>query len=94
MDFFNFAGIHRPVKLYVTPTVYLLDITLQTTFKNTIGQLEFKSSVAVLKEPEGKEGKEQNSDIDMKYAIYDADGEKKTGLFIYLFACLFVAPSI
>ena len=29
-DFFNYAGIHRPVKLYTTPTSYIRDITITT----------------------------------------------------------------
>lgn len=30
-DFFNYAGIHRPVKLYTTPKTYVDDITVFTT---------------------------------------------------------------
>lgn len=29
-DFFNYAGIHRPVVLYTTPSVYIDDITVTT----------------------------------------------------------------
>ncbi len=29
-DFFNYAGIQRPVKLYTTPTIYIRDITVTT----------------------------------------------------------------
>jgi len=29
-DFFNYSGIHRPVKLYTTPLVYIKDITVKT----------------------------------------------------------------
>ena len=29
-DFYNYAGIHRPVILYTTPRVYVEDITLRT----------------------------------------------------------------
>lgn len=29
-DFFNYAGLHRPVLLYTTPTVYINDITVTT----------------------------------------------------------------
>ncbi|KAK6179765.1 hypothetical protein SNE40_012050 [Patella caerulea] len=31
MDFFNYAGIHRHVRLYTTPTTYIDDITVTTT---------------------------------------------------------------
>ena len=34
MDFFNYAGIQRPVKLYTTPySVHLDDITMATTLQ-------------------------------------------------------------
>lgn len=72
MDFFNYAGIHRPVKLYTTPTVHLLDINLDTDFKDTVGILNFTSSVAVL---EG--GKHPYENISMLYEIVDADGKQK-----------------
>ena len=29
-DFYNYAGIHRPVVLYTTPRIYVEDITLRT----------------------------------------------------------------
>jgi len=48
MDFFNYAGIHRPVKLYAIPAdIYLEDIFVTTSFdvdKNT-AQLTFELSV-------------------------------------------------
>ena len=34
-DFFNYAGIQRPVKLYTTPTTYIRDITLSTEVQGT-----------------------------------------------------------
>uniref|UniRef100_A0A8C1WPF0 Glucuronidase, beta n=1 Tax=Cyprinus carpio TaxID=7962 RepID=A0A8C1WPF0_CYPCA len=37
-DFFNYAGIHRPVLLYTTPTAHIDDITVETTFSDTIGK--------------------------------------------------------
>ena len=44
MDFFNYAGIHRPVKLYAVPAdIYLDEIFVTTSFdvdKNT-AQLTF-----------------------------------------------------
>ncbi|MFV0254871.1 MAG: beta-glucuronidase [Erysipelotrichaceae bacterium] len=40
-DFFNYAGIHRPVKLYTTPTSYLKDITLDTSFTNNTGIVKY-----------------------------------------------------
>ena len=73
MDFFNYAGIHRPVKLYVTPTVFLLDVTLETSFEDSIGILNFTSSIAAL-----DNDKWDNKDTSMLYEVYDADGEKKS----------------
>ena len=37
-DFFNYAGIHRSVKLYATPKVYVDDITVVTTIDGTTGE--------------------------------------------------------
>ncbi len=34
-DFFNYAGIQRPVKLYTTPTTYIRDITITTDVNGT-----------------------------------------------------------
>lgn len=36
-DFFNYAGIHRPVVLYTTPSVYIDDITVTTTSSESVG---------------------------------------------------------
>ena len=76
MDFFNYAGIHRPVKFYVTPTAFLLDISLGTLFEGSTGILNFKSSVAAM---EGDSGDGKSEDIKMKYTILDADANKKAG---------------
>lgn len=38
-DFFNFAGIHRPVWLYTTPKAYIRDITLVT---HNDGRLDYR----------------------------------------------------
>ncbi|WP_078431513.1 beta-glucuronidase [Metabacillus halosaccharovorans] len=35
-DFFNYAGIHRPVKIYTTPKIYVKDITVITELDGTI----------------------------------------------------------
>jgi beta-glucuronidase len=36
-DFFNYAGIQRPVKLYTTPNTYIRDITITTDIAGTDG---------------------------------------------------------
>ncbi|XP_070700106.1 beta-glucuronidase [Pempheris klunzingeri] len=43
-DFFNYAGIHRPVLLYVTPKVYVDDITVVTDFLDDTGLVNYRVS--------------------------------------------------
>uniref|UniRef100_A0A8C9QWH2 Beta-glucuronidase n=1 Tax=Scleropages formosus TaxID=113540 RepID=A0A8C9QWH2_SCLFO len=50
-DFFNYAGIHRPVLLYTTPNVYIDDIAVQTSFADNIGIIVYQVSVAGSSEP-------------------------------------------
>ena len=73
MDFFNYAGIHRPVKLYVTPTLHLHDITLETDSSDNIGKLNFTSSIAQL-----QKGSEE-SNVHLSYDIYNDDGSRIAG---------------
>lgn len=35
-DFFNYAGIHRPVKLYTTPKTFVKDVTIITTIDGSV----------------------------------------------------------
>ncbi|XP_041947659.1 beta-glucuronidase isoform X1 [Alosa sapidissima] len=44
-DFFNYAGIHRPVLLYTTPAVYIDDITVQTSYSDSTGIISYQVSV-------------------------------------------------
>ncbi|KAM6906951.1 beta-glucuronidase [Xenentodon cancila] len=44
-DFFNYAGIHRPVLLYTTPKAYVDDITVVTDFLENTGLVKYKVSV-------------------------------------------------
>ncbi|KAM3869598.1 beta-glucuronidase [Diretmus argenteus] len=44
-DFFNYAGIHRPVLLYTTPQAHVDDITLMTDFSDNIGLVQYSVSV-------------------------------------------------
>lgn len=37
-DFFNYAGLHRSVVLYTTPTTYIDDITVITNVDQDIGE--------------------------------------------------------
>uniref|UniRef100_A0A671L5E9 Beta-glucuronidase n=1 Tax=Sinocyclocheilus anshuiensis TaxID=1608454 RepID=A0A671L5E9_9TELE len=44
-DFFNYAGIHRPVLLYTTPKAHIDDISVETAFSDNIGLVSFNVSV-------------------------------------------------
>ena len=44
-DFFNYAGIIRPVKLYTTPRDYIQDITITTGFSGTEGYVDYSVKV-------------------------------------------------
>lgn len=41
-DFFNYAGIHRPVVLYTTPFSYIDDITVLTDIDGDTGIIHYK----------------------------------------------------
>ena len=44
-DFFNYAGIHRPVKIYTTPKTFVKDVTVVTDFENTLGKVDYEVEV-------------------------------------------------
>ncbi|GFG37069.1 hypothetical protein Cfor_05748 [Coptotermes formosanus] len=44
-DFFNYAGIHRPVVLYTTPSVFVDDISVKTNIYDDTGVIEYSVSV-------------------------------------------------
>lgn len=41
-DFFNYAGLHRPVLVYTTPTIYIDDITVTTGVDQDTGKGSWK----------------------------------------------------
>ncbi|XP_043415836.1 beta-glucuronidase isoform X2 [Prionailurus bengalensis] len=41
-DFFNYAGLHRPVLLYTTPTTYIDDITVSTSVDQDTGLVDYQ----------------------------------------------------
>nr|CAD7402302.1 unnamed protein product [Timema poppensis] len=43
-DFFNYAGIHRPVVLYTVPQSYIDDITVQTDVEGETGIIKYEVS--------------------------------------------------
>lgn len=45
-DFFNYAGIHRPVKIYTTPKTYIKDVTVITNFENNLGKVDYEVEVS------------------------------------------------
>jgi beta-glucuronidase len=40
-DFFNYAGLHRSVWLYTTPSAHISDISVTTTFDDTTGVIDY-----------------------------------------------------
>lgn len=69
-DFFNYAGIHRPVKLYTTPVIFLSDITVTTPFSDNTGEVKFVATVSSINSvsllPKG--------DITVEYLLHDKQG--------------------
>lgn len=51
-DFFNYAGIHRPVLLYTKPRVYIADITVKTGVVSDLGIVKYIIEPAGLREGE------------------------------------------
>lgn len=60
-DFFNYAGIHRPVKLYTTPVVHLSDITITTDFSENEGMVKFHTTTSSM-------------NVSMSYELMDKAG--------------------
>ncbi len=61
-DFFNYAGIQRPVKLYTTPTTYIRDITLTTEVQGTNARVGYTI--------------ETGGDAEVRVSIHDETGER------------------
>lgn len=45
-DFFNYAGIHRPVKIYTTPKTYLKDVTIVSRFEESNGYVNYEVEIS------------------------------------------------
>lgn len=60
-DFFNYAGLHRPVVLYSTPQVHVSDVTITTGLEGSTGTVGYDVQVA------GGEG-------EVAVELRDADG--------------------
>ena len=63
-DFFNYSGIHRPVRLYTTPLSYVSDVTVKTDIDGADGKVSYKI------ETSGKESSET-----VHVVIRDAQGK-------------------
>jgi beta-glucuronidase len=67
-DFFNYAGLHRPVWLYTTDSAHLTDVTVVTGLDGANGTIEYRT------EASGADGAQ------VKVVLRDADGaEVATG---------------
>lgn len=60
-DFFNYAGIHRPVTLYTTPLNYIDDISIATDIDGTSGLISYNISYV------------STENITLKATLYDMD---------------------
>ncbi|MDQ3849571.1 MAG: beta-glucuronidase [Actinomycetota bacterium] len=63
-DFFNYAGLHRPVWLYTTPEAHIRDVTLTPRLDGQAGVVGYRV------EREGAQ------DVDVCVTLLDADGEE------------------
>lgn len=63
-DFFNYSGIHRPVKLYTTPKNYIEDITITTGILETTGVVNYQVELG---------GKMPQADV--RVHVIDEDGK-------------------
>ncbi|MDQ0916282.1 beta-glucuronidase [Paenibacillus sp. V4I5] len=44
-DFFNYAGLHRPVKIYTTPKTYIKDVAIVTDLNGTTGTVHYEAAI-------------------------------------------------
>jgi beta-glucuronidase len=66
-DFFNYAGIHRTVWLYRTPTTYIRDVTVLTDLDGSMGSVRY----------EVETGGEEIDEV--RVTLRDAEGEDVAG---------------
>ncbi|WP_054027879.1 beta-glucuronidase [Bacillus sp. FJAT-28004] len=59
-DFFNYAGIHRPVKIYSTPQTYVKDITIVPSINEKSGIVNYSLDVV--------------GEADVRVSVLNADG--------------------
>ena len=61
-DFFNYSGIHRPVKIYTTPKTYIKDITVKTDISGEDGIVDYSIQI-------------QGDATEFKVKLIDEDGK-------------------
>ena len=64
-DFFNYAGINRPVRIYTTPRSYIRDITITTDIRGSDGIVNYDTSCI--------------GDGDVSVTIIDSEGKTVAG---------------
>ncbi|KAK7088745.1 beta-glucuronidase-like [Littorina saxatilis] len=69
MDFFNYAGIHRHVHLYVTPRVYVDDVTITTSINGNNGEVNYTITLG---------GSSGDSPPGVEISVEDRDGNTVT----------------
>lgn len=67
-DFFNYAGLHRPIKLYTTPRTYIRDIVITTDYEEAKGIVRYAVDLA---------GEKACEDVSVKVTILDEDGKER-----------------
>ncbi len=74
-DFFNYAGIHRPVTLYTTPQRYIDDITVRTDIEGATGLIRYEIHQAISQEGCRRHG-EEGQPVNLQVCLLDSSGVK------------------
>ena len=72
-DFFNYAGIHRPVKIYTTPKAYIEDVTLVPHIEGENARVEYQVCCGICG---GKENGPKSSKKEVQITILDEEGKE------------------
>jgi len=75
-DFYNYAGIHRPVILYSTPRTYVYDVAVRTDIDGSTGLVHYSVCIAGGSSADGgvHETGEQGGAAQVKLHLLDVDG--------------------
>ena len=91
-DFFNYAGIQRPVKLYTTPKTYIHDITITTDIAGTDGlvgyTIDTKGDAEVHVSVQDETGETVASDSGPTGRLLIKDVHLWQPLHAYLYSCV------